>query len=123
MADTANPTPSIGEWYLDSETEEEFEVVAVDEDSGTVEVQYFDGAISEFNRDDWNGHKLSRIEAPEDWTGALEPVEPGDVNYDEESVDLPPKHALVPGFEQDEVLLTEEANTHEEPIGTEAEED
>ncbi len=120
---TALVLPRIGEWYLDSESEDEFEVIDVDEELGTVEIQYFDGDVAEFSLEEWNSRELSRIEAPEDWTGALEPVEPGDVNYDEESVDLPPKHKPLAGYEQDEVLLADEAEAHEELPGSEPEDE
>ena len=44
--------PAIGEWYrfLDGD---EFEVVAIDEDDGTIEVQYFDGTVEELESADW----------------------------------------------------------------------
>ena len=116
------PEPSIGNWYLDRLSEEEFEVVGVDEENDGVEIQYFDGTISELNRDDWNSRFLIPIEAPEDWTGPLEPMEEGDVNYDQESYELPPKHRPLAGYEQDEWLQSEEANPHQEIPGSEAEE-
>lgn len=69
------PQPAIGEWYRVN-GEQLFEVVAVDEDAGTVEVQYFDGTLEEFDLEDWNeqwkGGALESAEAPEDWSGSVD---------------------------------------------------
>jgi hypothetical protein len=67
--------PVIGNWYriLGSES---FEVVAFDEDDGTIELQYFDGTIEEMDLEDWHAAKengaLEEVEAPEDWTGSVD---------------------------------------------------
>ena len=114
-------TPETGEWYLDPESQEKFKVVDVDEENGGIEIQYFDGTIGELARDEWGERALIGIEAPEDWTVSLEPVEEGDINYDQESYERPPMHTPLPGFEQDEVLQAEEANPHEEIPGSDAE--
>ena len=69
------PQPAIGEWYR-LHGEQLFEVVAVDEDAGTIEVQYFDGTVEEFELEDWNEQwksgALESAEAPEDWTGSVD---------------------------------------------------
>jgi len=69
------PQPAIGEWYR-QHGEQLFEVVAVDEDSGTVEVQYFDGTVEEFELSDWNEQwksgAIEPAEAPEDWSGSVD---------------------------------------------------
>jgi hypothetical protein len=69
------PQPAIGAWYR-LHGEQLFEVVAVDEDAGTIEVQYFDGTVEEFELDDWNEQwKSSAIESaepPEDWSGSVD---------------------------------------------------
>jgi hypothetical protein len=65
----------IGDWYS-LRGGELFEVVAVDEAAGTVEVQYFDGTVEEFELDDWYGQcstgDIEEAEAPEDWTGSVD---------------------------------------------------
>jgi hypothetical protein len=67
--------PTIGNWYR-IQGSESFEVVAFDEDDGTIELQYFDGTVEEMDLDDWNAEKengaLDEIEAPEDWTGSVD---------------------------------------------------
>ena len=69
------PQPAIGEWYR-QHGEQLFEVVAVDEDSGTIEVQYFDGTVEEMEFDDWKEQwkagALEAAEAPEDWSGSVD---------------------------------------------------
>lgn len=76
----AAPTPSIGEWYRHA-SGELFEVVAYDEDDGTIEIQYFDGTVEEMDTEDWEAQwadrALEAAEAPEDWTGSVD-VEPTD---------------------------------------------
>jgi hypothetical protein len=67
--------PDIGEWYrfLDGD---EFEIVAIDEDDGTIEVQYFDGTVEELESADWafqcsNGD-VEKVDAPEDGKGSAD---------------------------------------------------
>jgi len=84
--------PTIGNWYriLGSDS---FEIVAVDEDDGTIELQYFDGTVEEMDLEDWQaaheGGSLEEVEPPEDWTGSVD-VDPeeddarGTVGYDKE---------------------------------------
>ncbi len=69
------PHPGIGEWYR-LNGGELFEVVAIDEDDGTIEIQYFDGTVEEMDVDDWNAQwdegALEAAEAPEDWSGSVD---------------------------------------------------
>lgn len=60
--------PSVGEWYrhLDGRC---FEVVAVDEDSGTIETQYFDGEVEEYDIETWYELEIEPTAPPEDWSG------------------------------------------------------
>jgi hypothetical protein len=69
------PQPAIGEWYR-QHGEQLFEVVAVDEEAGTIEVQYFDGTVEEMELDDWKEQwkagALESADAPEDWSGSVD---------------------------------------------------
>ena len=69
------PQPSIGEWYRRSGGDS-FEVVAVDDDDGTIEIQYFDGTVEEMDVEDWVAQwedgALEAGEAPEDWSGSVD---------------------------------------------------
>lgn len=63
--------PVIGDWYrnIDGDT---YEVVAIDEDDGTVEIQFFDGSVEELDLDTWFESVLEPVEPPEDWSGSLD---------------------------------------------------
>lgn len=45
--------PAINSWYQENSTGQLFEVVAVDEKYGTIEVQYKDGDLAEFDMESW----------------------------------------------------------------------
>lgn len=62
----ANIFPGVGAWFQDAVTQQLFEVVAVDEESGTIEVQYDDGDIGEFELESWGQMTLLAAAAPED---------------------------------------------------------
>lgn len=68
----------IGDWYKNLESEQSFTVVAVDADEGTVAIQYFDGAVEEFDMDSWYQLDLDPIPAPEDWSGPYDDLEADD---------------------------------------------
>jgi hypothetical protein len=70
------PTPSVGNWYRSS-SGELFEVVAVDADDETIELQHFDGTLEERDFEAWNELPPIETTAPEDWTGSVD-VEPED---------------------------------------------
>lgn len=63
--------PVVGDWY-ETATGEAFEVVALDPDEGTLEIQYFDGAIEELELETWLELDLIPIEPPEDYSGSLD---------------------------------------------------
>lgn len=63
--------PVIGDWYQSPEGLE-FEVVAIDQDEGTVEIQYFDGAIEELDFASWVQLPLQTVQPPEDWSGSVD---------------------------------------------------
>ena len=64
--------PSIGHWYRDEHEGQTFEVVAIDDKEGTIEVQYNDGNISEFDTETWLLTPVSPAAAPEDANAAYE---------------------------------------------------
>lgn len=49
-----------------------FEVVAVDEGDGTIEIQQFDGTIGEVEIENWQQLLLVEVSAPEDWSGSVD---------------------------------------------------
>ena len=67
--------PAIGEWYR-TPSGDIFEVVAVDDSDGTVEVQHFDGTVEEYDLDDWmmqrSRGEIEDGEPPEDPNGSYD---------------------------------------------------
>jgi hypothetical protein len=67
--------PGVGDWYrLNGGAP--FEVVALDEDDGTIEVQYEDGTLEELDLEDWKSwcdeRTLESAEASEDWSDSAD---------------------------------------------------
>jgi len=71
----AAPQLNVGDWYRLSGGDL-FEIVAIDDDEGTIDIQYFDGTVEEMDREDWDAQweegALQAAEAPEDWTGSVD---------------------------------------------------
>lgn len=64
--------PVIGAWYQEATEDQIFEVVAVDEYAGSVEIQYMDGEISELDFETWQQMLLLSAKPPEDWRVSYE---------------------------------------------------
>jgi len=73
--------PRIGDWYQNI-SGDSFEIVALDEDEATMEIQYYDGAVEEVDFDTWSDMEIVAIEPPEDWSGSL------DIEREDYGVDL-----------------------------------
>jgi hypothetical protein len=73
--------PRIGDWYQ-AINGDKFEIVALDEEEATLEIQHYDGAIEEIDFDSWEEMEISSIEPPEDWSGSY------DLERDDYGVDL-----------------------------------
>ena len=73
--------PNIGDWFQ-SVNGDRFEVVALDDDEATLEIQHFDGAIEEIDFDTWSEMEIDAIEPPEDWSGSF------DIEREDYGVDL-----------------------------------
>ena len=88
--------PEIGSWYR-LRGGESFEVVAIDEDDSTFEVQYFDGTVEEMDLDDWEARRsngeIADAEAPEDWSGSV------DADFDADD-DTPATNGRIDGDQQ-----------------------
>ncbi|MFO1466619.1 MAG: DUF6763 family protein [Steroidobacteraceae bacterium] len=84
--------PEIGEWYRGA-TNALFEVVAIDDEDQTIEIQYFDGTVEEMDFDAWNellvDESLEAADAPEDWSGSVD-VDSEDLDRDFEDTAQPP---------------------------------
>ena len=63
--------PVIGQWFR-RPNGTLFEVVAIDEEDMTVEIQFFDGTIDEIDLERWPELLLTEVSAPEDWSGSVD---------------------------------------------------
>lgn len=63
--------PVIGKWFR-RPNGTLFEVVALDEHEGTIEIQFFDGTIDEVELESWPDLLLIEVSAPEDWSGSVD---------------------------------------------------
>ena len=81
-------SPAVGNWYKTPE-DPSFEVVALDEDEGTIEIQYFEGEVDELSFDDWESMEIVAIAPPEDWSGPFDDLERDDLGYTD--TNLPPE--------------------------------
>jgi hypothetical protein len=63
---------TLGQWYLREDTQEMFQVIDDDEQSGTIRVQLFDGSLDEIEAEIWRALSPVPVAPPEDWTGPLD---------------------------------------------------
>lgn len=77
----STPIPEVGSWYQ-TVSGETLEVVAWDPEEQTIEVQFYDGTVEEYDVESWAQLDLSAAEPPEDWSGSM------DVSGDDYGVDL-----------------------------------
>lgn len=82
----AAKAPLIGEWYADQDTQQLFEIVVFDDQGLTVEVQFVDGEVSEFDIETWHSLNLELAAPPEDWSASYE-VSREDIDFNELSND------------------------------------
>ncbi len=69
------PSPGVGAWYR-LRGGPPFEIVALDDDDGTIEVQYIDGTLEELDREDWKSwcdeRTLESADPSEDWSDSAD---------------------------------------------------
>ena len=73
--------PVIGRWYKDFENNLTFKVVAIDSKDETIEVQYGNGDLGEYDNDAWYASTFDYIEDPEDWSAPFGDLELDDLGY------------------------------------------
>ena len=74
--------PVVGAFYED-EDGRTFEVVAFDENDGTIGIQYADNTSDEIDLDDWYGLDLERLETDEDDEDVVEKADEDAVPEDD----------------------------------------
>ena len=65
-------SPVEGNWYRDIQTQSIFEVIDWDPTTLTIETQYLDGEVSEYDLDSWREMLLEIVEPQEDWRAPFE---------------------------------------------------
>lgn len=88
----------IGDWYLSHNNKARFEVVALDDVSGTIDVQYFDGSIGEFDLETWNELDVEGCPEPEDCSGVYE-MEFDEIDDTDESATAEPSEYELEGLQ------------------------
>lgn len=83
MESTGSELPEVGSWFR-MPNGNTFEVIAVDEDEQTIEIQHFDATLEELDLDAWREMAAEPVDAPEDWSGSMD-VDEEDLPEDEES--------------------------------------
>lgn len=76
----ATEFPAIGHWYR-RPNGRLFEIVAIDDADGTLEIQYFDGTLGEIDLETWPDLILEPIDPPEDTSGSL------DMDFDDDETE------------------------------------
>ena len=94
-------SPQIGRWYSCNKNRL-FEVVAVDDFDGCIELQFFDGTVDEADPERWLSMRPQKAAPPEDWSGW------GDIDYE----DLP---YIPPLLHQDWKSELDQQETNELP--------
>ena len=74
----------VGDWFR-REDDPPIEVVAVDLDSETIELQHFDGTVEELDFDSWLEMDFEPTSAPEDYSGAMD-MDREDFDFDPETL-------------------------------------
>lgn len=73
--------PIIGSWYKDLENNLKFKVINIEDDSDSIEVQYLNGDIGEYDNESWYASTFDYIEDPEDWSAPFDEIEEDDLGY------------------------------------------
>jgi hypothetical protein len=73
--------PIVGNWYSHRDKGELFQIVALDETAGTIEIQEFDGGLDEVDLEEWRALAVETAAQPEDWGGPMDDVEPDEFGY------------------------------------------
>lgn len=80
--------PVIGRWYKDLESNLTFKVVAIEGNDESIEVQFANGDLGEYDNESWFSSTIDYIEDPEDWSAPFDDLEADDLGYTD-----PDRHA------------------------------
>lgn len=76
--------PVRGDWYKRTGGYL-FEVVAIDEEDATIEIQHFDGTVEEIELEAWMEGLFESAQPPEDWSGSVD-IDPEDYGTDQDGL-------------------------------------
>ena len=92
----SNKLPQVEDWYEHLDKGQQFQVIATDQDSMTIEVQNFDGDTGEYSFADWRELDIQSCPQPDNWSGAYDIAEQDDLgtevtDTDQDDWDQPAK--------------------------------
>lgn len=61
-----------GQWYKRLDLDQTFEVVAIDRDEESIEIQYYSGEVEELDQTSWELLDINPIAPPDNWSGAFD---------------------------------------------------
>lgn len=64
--------PVLNNWYFHLDKGQRFEVVAIDEANGVIDIQYFDGDLDEIELSLWSDMDIELAEEPENFSGPFD---------------------------------------------------
>src|SRR5687767_6264458 len=74
----SNKLPHVDQWYEHLDKGQQFQVIATDQDTMTIEVQNFDGDTGEYTFSEWRELEVCPCPQPENWAGAFDIAEQDD---------------------------------------------
>jgi hypothetical protein len=80
--------PTVGQWYLRSETGQRFEVIDIDDGDGMIEIQDEEGTLDELDSDTWSTLGIELTQQPHDATLSFDNVAEPDEADGGDPVDL-----------------------------------
>jgi hypothetical protein len=86
MRSASEIPPEVGSWYRRLDRSPPFQVVAYDQDAGTVDIEYFDGTVDEWPTEQWYGFDIRPCDPPQDWSGPFDDIEPDELSPDDRSL-------------------------------------
>lgn len=93
--------PVEGNWFQ-TPAGAQFKVVAIDEDEGDIEIQYFDGEVDEVSAEEWEGLMVTACPEPEDWSGPFDDLEVDDLGYTDTNIPPVVQPYKIEDFDQEE---------------------
>lgn len=73
--------PILNNWYQDAETGRSFRVVALENGGDSIEVQYRNGDLGEYDAATWEDSAFLPAEPDSDWSAPFDEVETDDLGY------------------------------------------